>query len=103
MAERTTDEILEELLAWTKFANNRALSETLTRVLDDSSAFKAYEASNGRSQAEVASAAGISQPTVSRLWAKWRRLGLVRDVAGRSVHLTAPTDLGLVPPSRETS
>src|SRR4051794_15780671 len=99
MPERTTDDILEELLAWTKFANNRALAETLTRVLDDSGSFKAYEASNGRSQAEVATAASISQPTVSRLWAKWRRLGLVRDVAGRSVHLVAPSDLGLVSPT----
>jgi hypothetical protein len=66
--DRPTNEILEELLAWTRFAHNRARE------------------------------AGVSQPTVSRLWAKWRRLGLAREIDGRSVHLASPSDLGLSPP-----
>jgi hypothetical protein len=96
--DRPTNEILEELLAWTRFAHNRALAEALARALDDGGSFRAYEASNGRSQADVAREAGVSQPTVSRLWAKWRRLGLAREIDGRRVHLASPSDLGLSPP-----
>jgi CRP-like cAMP-binding protein len=98
MTERTTTDILEELLAWTKFANVRDLAETLRQVLDDKGSYRAYEASDGRTQAEVVKASGVTQPTVSRLWSKWRRLGLVRDRDGRTIHLASPSDLGLSPP-----
>lgn len=99
MSERDVAEILEELLAWTRFANNRALAETLRRHLADSATFAVYELSDGtRTQSEVAIEAGVSQPTVSRNYSKWRRLGLVREVDGRVVHLCRPTDLGLEEP-----
>ena len=48
-----------------------------------------------RTQVEVANTTKVSQPTVSGLWNKWRRLGLIRDVDGKAVHLVRPSDLGL--------
>jgi CRP-like cAMP-binding protein len=99
MSNRDLNEILEELLAWTRFANTKALTDTLASVLKDGPAFRAYQDSNGeRTQAEVARSAGLGQSTISRLWGQWRRLGLVRDVDGRALHLADPADLGLAPP-----
>jgi CRP-like cAMP-binding protein len=93
---RPIDETLEELLAWTKFAHRRQLVDELREVLSDPKHLAAFEASDGtRTQGEIAKAAGISQPTVSSLWGKWRRLGLVRDVDGKAAHLVRPSDLGL--------
>jgi CRP-like cAMP-binding protein len=101
MTDRSVAEILEELLAWTKFASNEALLETLRSTLADREEFLAYEASDGtRTQAQVAEAAGISQPTVSRMWSRWRRLGLLRVVDGRGHHLASAAELGLTPPKR---
>lgn len=93
---RPADETLEELLAWTKFAFRQQLVGELRTVLSDPKHLAAYEASDGtRTQADIAKAAGISQPTVSALWGKWRRLGLVRDVDGKVLHLVRPSDVGL--------
>lgn len=95
----TTDELLEELLAWTKFAYRGQLANELKEVLMDPKHLAAFEASDGtRTQAEVAKVAGISQATVSALWAKWRRLALAREVDGRTAHLVRPSDLGLDSP-----
>jgi CRP-like cAMP-binding protein len=100
MSARELADVLEELLAWTKFANNRALADVLRRTLGDKAAFATYELTDGtRTQSEVASEAGVTQPTVSRMYAKWRRLGLMREAGGRDVHLCRPTDLGLDPPT----
>jgi CRP-like cAMP-binding protein len=100
MPGRDLADILEELLAWTKFANNRVLADVLRRSLTDKGAYLTYELSDGtRTQAVVAKQAGVSQPTVSRMYAKWRRLGLVREVDGRDVHLSRPSDLGVESPS----
>ncbi len=99
MPKREIPDILEELLAWTKFANNRALADLLRRQLADSEAYKTFELSDGtRTQAEVAKQAGIAQSTVSRMYGKWRRLGLVREVDGRDVHLCKPSDVGVEGP-----
>jgi hypothetical protein len=96
---REVADILEELLAWTRFAHLDVMKRALRDALGDAKAFRAYELSDGtRSQAEVATAAGVSQPTVSRMWSRWERLGLMRDVDGKLVHLARPSDLGLEPP-----
>lgn len=97
---REVAEILEELLAWTRFAHTDAVKGALTEALADLKAYKAYEASDGtRSQSEIAASSGLSQPTVSRLWSRWGRLGLMREVGGTHVHLVRPSDLGVEPPS----
>lgn len=90
-------EVLAELLVWTKFATLDRLISTLRAVLVDSRHAKAYELTDGnRSQVDVAKGSGLSQPAVSGLWAKWRRLGIVQDRGGRPKHLVRPSDFGLV-------
>jgi hypothetical protein len=99
VSDRDTLAVLEELLAWPKFANSKALTETLSETLKDEGSFRAYQATNGKNtQADVAKIAGVVQSTVSRLWGQWRRLGLVRDIDNRALHLADPADLGLAPP-----
>lgn len=88
--------LLEELIAWTRFANRDALVRTLDEVLADDRHLRAFELTDGtRTQSEVAGAAGLSQSSVSGLWQRWRRLGLARERDGRAVHLVDPADIGM--------
>jgi CRP-like cAMP-binding protein len=96
----STDEryigLLEELVAWTRLSARSGFIDLLKQSVNDPRHLKAYELSDGtRTQKEVADACGISQPTVSGLYAKWKRLGIVRDRGGRTSHLVRPSDLGI--------
>jgi hypothetical protein len=94
-AERTV-ELLEELLAWTKFANRESLRRTLESVLVDPRHKIAFEAADGsKSQKDLADLSGLSQPSISGLSAKWRRLGIARELNGRLTHIARPSDLGI--------
>lgn len=89
-------ELLEELVAWTRFGARATLLDMWDNVLKDDKHLLAYELSDGtRSQTEVAAVAGISQPTVSILWQRWRKVGIVRTAGGRAVHLAKPSDMGM--------
>lgn len=91
--------VLQELLDWTRFAHREALVKTLRDVLSDPHHFKAYVLSDGnRGQAEIGKSCGLSQTTVSRLWTKWRRLGIASEISGRTRHLIDPEDLGVEAP-----
>lgn len=91
-------ELLEELVAWTKFAHQEAITGAWKKVLSDEKHLMAYELSDGtKSQSEVGTASGLSQPTVSSLWQKWRRMGLGRDMPNKKFrHLAKPSDLGVM-------
>jgi len=89
-------ELLEELVAWTRFSSRTALFDLWEGVLKDDRHLLAYEFSDGtRSQKEVGDAAGLSQPAVSGLWQRWRRLGIVRVNGTRVAHLARPSDMGM--------
>ncbi len=92
-------ELLEELVAWTRFANQDAITATWKKVLADEKHLLAYELTDGtRTQQQVAEGCGLTQPSVSVLWQRWRRLGLVRETANKKLrHLARPSDLGLTP------
>lgn len=94
-------ELLEELVAWTKFAQLNALIAVWRTVLADDKHLMAYELTDGaRTQSEVARSSGLSQPTVSGLWQKWRRTGLARELPGGKIrHLARPSDFGVAPAS----
>jgi len=94
-------QLLEELLAWTRFANRQSLVDMIQSVMSDEHHLRAFEATDGgRSQRQVGEAAGLSQRAVSDLWLKWRRLGVVTiEASGRAKHLMRPSDLGIrIPP-----
>jgi hypothetical protein len=95
-----TENLLRELVAWTRFANRAALVDALRETMADPRHLRAFEATDGtKSQDEVAAFAGASQATVSGLWARWRRLGLADVTGGRAKHLVRPSDLGIeIPP-----
>lgn len=99
MTERG-DAILEELLAWTRFAYRQQLVDALEAALRNPKHFQAYELTDGtRTQGQVAQDAGVTQQTVSNLWTKWRRMGLVTERGGRVCHLQRPSDVGLQEPT----
>ncbi len=103
MSDEAIVALLEELLAWTRFANREALVRTWEKVLTDEKHLKAYELTDGtRSQKEVGDLCGLSQPTVSTLWQRWRRLGLTRDVGGKVRHIARPSDLGVPMPNNNS-
>jgi hypothetical protein len=88
--------LMEELVVWTRFATRAAILAAWESILADDRHLLAYELSDGsRNQQQVADATGLSQPTISILWARWRRLGIAR-VQGKVVaHLARPSDLGM--------
>jgi hypothetical protein len=94
MNDRTVA-LLEELVAWTRFAARGQLEALLRQTLVDERHQAAYEATDGeRTQQQVADVAGLDQTTVSDLWARWRRLGIVRDVGRRPTRLVSLADFG---------
>ncbi|SRR5579884_758264 len=95
MEDERTIELLEELVAWTRFSARDDAVRFLKATLTDPKHLTAFEFSDGRSQKEVVEASGLSQPAVSGLWQKWRRLGILREKNGRMVHLVRPSDLGI--------
>jgi hypothetical protein len=89
------EELLTELLMWTKFMARPGLADSLSDVLKEPKHKLAYEATNGkRTQTEVGKMAGLDQTTVSDLWSRWRRLGLLNDTGNRPARLISLTDLG---------
>jgi len=100
MSDERITELLDEMVAWARFANRDALITTWQKVLTDSKHLVAYELTDGtKSQKEVGDQSGLSQPSVSGLWQRWRRMGLVRDVGGRVRHIARPSDLGVDVPA----
>ena len=94
MTDRVAD-LLEELLVWTKFMARPGLAAALEAALKEPRHRMAYELTDGsRTQGEVGKLAGLDQTTVSDLWAKWRRLGLLNATGKRPSRLVSLSDLG---------
>ncbi len=90
-----SEELLTELLVWTRFMARPALAESLTVVLKDPKHRLAYELTDGnRTQVEIGKVSGLDQTTVSDLWGKWRRLGLLNETTKRPARLISLVDLG---------
>ena len=94
MSEKT-DQLLEELLAWTKLAHLPTIRAALDQIASDPKHLAALEATDGKqNQGEVSTISGLSQQTVSRLWTAWRRQGIVVERDGKACHLVRPSDQG---------
>jgi len=85
-----TERILAEILRWIRPAAYPHVESLIKKefyrtdgTLDLARAVT-YSLTDGKIKAmDIAKRAGISQPTVSRLWARWRQLGLAEAAEGR--------------------
>jgi len=88
--------LLEDLVAWARLSARDEMLPFLKEVLADPKHLKAFDLTDGhRTQQQVADGAGLSQPSVSLLWSKWRRLGILREKNGKPAHIVSPSDYGL--------
>lgn len=88
-------EFLEELVMWTRFMARGQVEQTLNAVLKDPKHRTVYELTDGgRTQTQIGEIVGLDQSTVSDLWARWRKAGLLRENAGRPKHLISLSALG---------
>ena|SRR5450759_2210383 len=77
-----TDLILSEILRWIRASSYGTIQQMLTRefqkdgVLDKTKS-RIYQMSDGSATSvAIAKAIKVSQPHVSRLWKRWRQMGL---------------------------
>lgn len=88
--ETGVERLLAEILRWIRPAAYPAVEVLIKKEFLksdgslDSSRATAYALTDGKTKAmDIAKRAGVSQPTVSRLWARWRQLGLAESAEGR--------------------
>ncbi len=90
---------LDEICMWLRFQNRSALKVLLEDVLRSKRDRLIYELTNGsKSATEIAQAAGVSQPRISQIWAQWKELGIIMELAGdrgRYSHICSLSQLGL--------
>jgi len=95
------DSLIEEIrlqTAWLRVLAMPVLRAELNRVLTNDKRRAVYELSTGKATTrDVASAAGVGAGTVSRWWAEWEGLGLMRPAArqGRVAHIVSLRTLGM--------
>jgi CRP-like cAMP-binding protein len=90
-------EELREANRWLRLLATPLLRDRLTEVLVSDNDRKIYQASTGGSQTEVATASGVSQPTVSAAWKKWAAVGIVQrtKTEGRFTRLVDLESFGI--------
>lgn len=90
---------LDEICMWLRFQNRSALKALLDDVLRSKRDRLVYELTNGSKSAnEIAQAAGVSQPRISQIWARWKELGIIMELVGahgRYRHICSLSQLGL--------
>lgn len=73
MAENErVEELLEELVRWTKIVAAPTVRGWLEPVLTTTDERKVYQASTGGTTREVAAVAGVSHVTVGSYWKRWK-------------------------------
>ena len=92
--------ILQEIRtmnALLKLTSHEAVRQLIVSELSAEKTMRVYQASDGATpQAKVARKAGVNQATVSRLWQRWKALGLaVEGDSGRARALFEPGAYGV--------
>lgn len=96
VADDRSTSLLEELVAWTRFAHRESLVRAIRDTMKDPRHLAVFEQLDGTVlQTKIATESGLSKQQISTLVAKWRRLGLVRELHGKTVHIARPSDLGI--------
>ncbi len=85
-AESAILEELKTVTALLKVTSHGTIGQLLNSELKGEKAARVYEASDGATpQTEVGRKAGVGQATVSRLWQRWKTIGLaVEGESGRA-------------------
>lgn len=97
-SDSRTETLLEEIATWSRFMAREPLDRALRSILRDPKHQAAYQLTDGqRSQTEIASAVGIDQTTVSDLWTRWRKAGVLKTAGRRPERLIDLQDLGWSP------
>lgn len=90
---------LDEISLWLRFSCRNALKETVRFTLRDDRDRIIYEMTDGNnSTTEISKKANCSQPTVSNIWNRWKKIGIVVEVsgvAGRCKVLCTLDELGI--------
>ncbi len=90
---------LDEISLWLKFSCRDGLRETVKSVLRDEKDALIYDMTDGvNSTTDISKKVGCSQPTISNIWGRWRKIGIVSEVAGvqgRCRVLSSLEELGL--------
>jgi transposase-like protein len=96
--DRPTLQELQTQTAWLRLLALPILRAELRHVLTNEKRRAVYELSTGEATTrDVATAAGVGAGTVSRWWAEWAELGLMRPAGrqGRMAHLASLRNLGI--------
>jgi hypothetical protein len=72
--------VLREILKWIRVEALPSVRATLEGILQKQEHRRLYQSLDGsRTQTQLSSKSGISQPTISRLVAAWQRSGIVEE------------------------
>lgn len=75
-------ELLEELVKWTRVTSIPHVKKLLLAILTTPEERIAYQSSNGeRTGRQVADAANVTQPTVTRWWKTWIKAGIAEAIS----------------------
>lgn len=80
IALQQNQEILEELMVWTKINGVEKVQSVLNKALDTPEKRMVYHLSDGKTTREINAICSISIGTVSIYWNTWNRLGLMRII-----------------------
>lgn len=98
--------LLEELVKWKRFEGSQLAKKILKDSFSKDSEKLAYQNSDGKSSAEVASIAAVSDFTVRSYWKKWSTEGLVvpsQKFRGRYERIFSLEDFGIDIPTVKRS
>ncbi len=98
-----SEELLAEILKWTKFMGAEKVRAVLASTLDTEQKLLIYHLSDGnRGSVEIADLAKTSDRTVRRYWESWVRVGIVDAIRVRGGERYKKSfnveDFGMTPP-----
>jgi len=78
------EQLLAEILKWTKFAGAEKVKSILMMTLDSKLKLQVYDLSDGeKGAAEIGGLVGTSDRTVRRCWEAWSKLGIMEPIKVR--------------------
>jgi len=103
-----TEALLLEILRWTRASSFASVQKLIEQEFKkggapDDSKVKIYQMSDGvATSVGIAKSANVSQSLVSRLWKRWRQMGIAENgEGGRTVRCFSLDAFGIAPESAE--